>query len=260
MHISFLCTLLRTRPYSTSLAVTTLATAFSILFLDRVVLACAMGLSQVTRSTFNEIAKLSTPEVWIPVFVLGAVSLVILDRAGVGGRNPERRIKRWADAFIFGAASLIVAGIALNILKFVFGRLRPKAYLADGSYGFDPFSFDYSMNALPSGHTQAAITMAFVMLFILPRYDVVYIAFGLLIGACRIIHGNHWLGDVIAGLWLGAVIPIALALWMSRNGRPVCLGSTQGSILFCVGRCLFTTPKSALIPDARDTVVKTLRK
>ena len=260
MNAAMILSLSRRRPYVFSVIVTVIAVALSILFLDRAVLINVLELQSTTRSTFNEIARLSAPEIWIPIFVVGAVLFLALDRSGIGARSGNRPFKRWGDAFLFGAASTILAGAALNVLKFIFGRLRPKAYLADGSYGFDPFSFDYSMNALPSGHTQAAVTFAIVMLFILPRYDWVYISFGLLIGACRIIHTNHWLADVIAGVWLGAVIPIALALWMTRNGRPVLLGRSSDSAVFRIGRYLFKQPAPLITADARETVVTRLQR
>lgn len=245
---------LRARPYWASFAVTAAMCVLCIVFVDRAVAEWTLTIKTDVRSAFNDIARLSAPEVWIPLFVVGTGVAYALDRMNVEGA------RRWFHAFAFAAASTILAGIALNVAKFVFGRLRPKAYLADGSYGFDPFSFDYSMNALPSGHTQAAMTFAVVLIFVFPRYDWGFLAFGVLIAVCRVVHTNHWVADVVAGAWLGAMVPIAIAVWMARKGWPVRLGRAEDGLVLRAGRWLLTPPPPPPQRDARDITADRLSR
>jgi membrane-associated phospholipid phosphatase len=252
MRTADLLAAVRRRPYAATFAVTAVLCLVSILIVDRAVTDWAMTLQASTRSAFSEIARLSAPEVWIPLSVAGAVICYALDRLGVSG------MKRAFHAFAFVAAATIVAGGLLNVAKFVFGRLRPKAYLADGSYGFDPFSFDYAMNALPSGHTQAAVTFAVALILIAPRYDLAFAAFGVLIAAARVIHTNHWVADVIAGAWLGAVVPVAIAVWMAQNGRSVRLLDGDGPLVRWARRALTEPPIDRR--DAREIAADRLSR
>lgn len=199
-------------------------TAVSIAFLDRPVLAWAQTVDPEIRAAFNRAARLSAPEIWTPVFILGAG---IFHRARGQGAAAARRF----HACVFGAVSCLCAGAALHAAKAFFGRPRPKAFLEEGAYGFDFFSPLHSaFNALPSGHTQAAFTFAVVLAFLWPRYDWLWISFGALIAFCRVVHMNHWLADVIAGAWLGAAVPAALAAWMAARNMPVRLGAEGGAV------------------------------
>ncbi|MHC8508194.1 MAG: phosphatase PAP2 family protein [Rhodospirillales bacterium] len=217
---------LSTRPYLASFLAAAALTLLSIAFFDRPVLAWAQSLTPETRAVFRQAARLSAPEIWMPMFILGAGIFYWLRRQGRAGAG------RWFHACAFAAVSCFAAGAALHAAKWIFGRPRPKVYIGEGAYGFDFFTpLDSAMNALPSGHTQAAFTFAVVLAFLWPRYDWLWLCFGVLIAACRVMNMDHWLADVIAGAWLGAVAPVALAAWMAGRGTPVRLGGEGGAVM-----------------------------
>lgn len=214
-------------PYLMSFLAAAMLTLLSIARFDLPVLAWALSLNPEVRAAFKQIARLSAPEIWTPVFMLSAGVFYALRRKG--NADAARRF----HACAFGAASCLIAGGALHAAKWVFGRPRPKVYVENGAYGFDFFTpMNAAMNALPSGHTQAAFTFAVVLAFLWPRYDCLWLAFAALIAVCRVIGLDHWPGDVIAGAWLGCAVPAAAAAWMARRDMPVRLGAEGGAIMY----------------------------
>jgi membrane-associated phospholipid phosphatase len=123
------------------------------------------------------------------------------------------------------AAVLLIAALALvsfaigetakSILKFVFGRTWPEAWLftrsgahnpsfiADGVYGFFPFHGGSAYASFPSGHMTAACSVMSVAWLLLPRWRGLWATIILSCGAGLIAMDYHFLSDVIAGFFLG---------------------------------------------------------
>jgi len=114
----------------------------------------------------------------------------------------------------------VAAGVK-DQLKLVFGRTWPEtwvrdnpSFIRDGVYGFNPFHGGPGFAAFPSGHTTAICAVISVLWICYPRYRVLYgicmaaVALGL-VGA-----DFHFLGDVIAGAFLGVSIGwLTVVLW-----------------------------------------------
>ena len=104
--------------------------------------------------------------------------------------------------FLF--ATIALSGILADIIKPFAGRARPKLWLDNQIYGFDPFNTrGYLWNGMPSGHTTTAFALAFSLSVLYPRLRVLWFAFALLLGASRVMVGAHYLSDVCAGAILG---------------------------------------------------------
>ena len=104
--------------------------------------------------------------------------------------------------FLF--ATIALSGILADIVKPFAGRARPKLWLDNQIYGFDPFNtHGFLWNGMPSGHTTTAFALAFSLSVFYPRLRLLWFAFAVVLGASRIMVDAHYLSDVCAGAMLG---------------------------------------------------------
>ncbi len=112
---------------------------------------------------------------------------------------------------------ILLTGLAVQALKYGFGRPRP-AHLGDLSpMTFAPFSFRYGWNAFPSGHATTMGALAVLAVRIWPGARVYVWGLAGLVAVSRVLVGAHYVSDVVAGLALGAV----LAGWMLDRWKVV---------------------------------------
>lgn len=104
---------------------------------------------------------------------------------------------------IFVAAQMFLAYLisrwflTANIAMIV-KRVRPFETL-----GFTPPFFPVTNGAMPSGHTSALFSIAFVMFTVNPRWGAVYLVLSLLVGLGRVFVGVHWPSDILVGMLVG---------------------------------------------------------
>ncbi len=131
-------------------------------------------------------------------------------------------------AFFFSAVA--ASGILINVLKVLFGRVRPKLLFRDELYGFDWFRLGADFHSFPSGHAQT-ITALMVALFILvPRFGWAYLAVGAAIAMSRAVVNAHYLGDIVAGAYAAALMTMWVHSVFARGGIDLRLslaGETQ---------------------------------
>jgi membrane-associated phospholipid phosphatase len=196
--------------WSIGLVVTVFAVVVSYVWLDRPIALFAHD--QLVR--YDLFAKLTyIPEIITP--------LVLLAFAAVGLRALNGRpLSKLPTVAVLAAASLAVAAVAKDQLKFVFGRTWPEtwrnnpSFIHDGVYGFNPFHGGPAFASFPSGHTTAICAVMSVLWICYPRFRLLYavaiaaVAGGLL-GA-----DFHFLGDMIAGGFLGVSTGwLTVVLW-----------------------------------------------
>ena len=109
--------------------------------------------------------------------------------------------------FVF---SLVLAGILCNILKYVFGVSRPKYFFLEGYERLNFFNLEHKVSSFPSGHTQAAFTLAVLLIIYFRRYYLAIIIVAILMGVSRIFMSMHFPSDIVAGAYLGSLVPIIL--------------------------------------------------
>ncbi len=116
--------------------------------------------------------------------------------------------------FVF---SLALAGILCNILKYIFGVSRPKYFFLEGYERMNFFNLEHKVSSFPSGHTQAAFTLAILVMIYSRKYYFLIIAIAVLMGLSRIFMSMHFPSDIIAGAYLGSLVPIILYKYSFRR-------------------------------------------
>ncbi|MCT9820888.1 phosphatase PAP2 family protein [Microbacterium sp. W1N] len=110
-------------------------------------------------------------------------------------------VRRPWGALYFLTASAVSAG-TVQVLKSIFGRVRPEEMLVISDHG-----------SFPSGHTANAATIAVVAVVLFPRLWVALLGLGWLslMGFSRTQVHAHWLTDTLGGAIIGAAMALIVA-------------------------------------------------
>ena len=199
------------RKWSIGFLLTALAVAVSYVWFDRPIALLAHD----RLAHYDLFAKLTyLPEIVTPLVLLAFAAIGL--HALIG-----RPLPKLLTVVVLAAASVAVAEAVKDQLKFVFGRTWPEtwvrgnpSFIRDNVYGFNPFHGGPGFAAFPSGHTAAICAVMSVLWICYRRFRVLYAA---AIGAVAVgLVGAdfHFLGDVIAGGFLGISIGwITVTLW-----------------------------------------------
>ncbi|MGE4221507.1 MAG: phosphatase PAP2 family protein [Alphaproteobacteria bacterium] len=161
-----------------------------------------------------------------------------------------------ATGFLF--ASVAAAGIAVNILKVIVGRARPKFYDTFGATEFAPFTFGSDYASFPSGHANTSFAIAVALSFFLPRLRPLLLAIATAVALSRIGVGMHYLSDVAAGALLATVVVYELRRQCAQ--RRIVFARDRDGIIRLRGPRLRTRtsrrrqPASAKKPAPREPV------
>lgn len=196
--------------------VTALAIVACYLWIDRPI-ALAMHRAVVSHDYrwWTMLTRIPNPLVPLAaiIFVVLAVQLL------------RRRTLEGMQAVIFVAAvATIVTEVCKEQLKFAFGRSWPESwtgfnpsFIRDGIYGFHPLHGGHGYNAFPSGHTATACAVLAVLWFTYPKAWPLWLTGGLSVAGGLVVLNYHFLGDVIAGAFLGASIGLLVsAIWNAQ--------------------------------------------
>ena len=127
---------------------------------------------------------------WVGIILVplaGAVALIVMK-------------KPWSAAF-FLTAEFASAG-AVQVLKHLFGRVRPEDIIVISDYG-----------SFPSGHVANATTIATAAVLLFPRLWVAIVGavWVFLMALSRTYLHAHWLSDTIGGMLIGAGAALVVA-------------------------------------------------
>jgi membrane-associated phospholipid phosphatase len=109
--------------------------------------------------------------------------------------------------------SVLFSGIFVNLLKPIFGRIRPYFSFSSGENGFQFFQFGSSFASFPSGHSATALAIATVFALSFPKWRIYFFGAGLLFAFSRVVTSNHYLSDV----FVGGTIGILTAIYFNRR-------------------------------------------
>ena len=120
----------------------------------------------------------------------------------------------FADGRLRVAALHALAGLSLShaivqLVKRNVERPRPSSRVQHRTLVAEPPCFSF-----PSGHSTAAMSVAFMYAIAFPDYSVALMALAIAVGFSRVRLGVHYPGDVLAGQLIAlASDALLLALW-----------------------------------------------
>lgn len=122
---------------------------------------------------------------------------------------------RWQQALFVACLSVLVADQFRFCLGDIIGRYWPETWRQDnpsligtGTYGFHPFQRGDDIGSCPSGHAARIASFGVVWMLALPRSSVVVIVIALPMLLSLVAMNYHFVGDVVAGSALGAIIAV----------------------------------------------------
>ena len=197
--------------WSVWLALTSLAVVASYAWLDRPIATLVHDHLQ----RFDLFAKLTyIPEVLSPLVI---IAFAVIGLRALSGRP----LSKPPTVTALAAASLAVTAAVKDQLKLAFGRTWPEtwvhdnpSFIRDGVFGFNPFHGGPGYFGFPSGHTAAICAVMSVLWICYPRFRALY-AICIAAVAIGLVGANfHFLGDVIAGGFLGVSFGwLTVAVW-----------------------------------------------
>jgi len=104
-------------------------------------------------------------------------------------------------------AVLVVSHLIVQLVKRTVGRPRPSRGVDCRTLIDEPDRFSF-----PSGHSAAAMSVAFVYAMAFPHYASVLIPAAVLVGASRVCLGVHYPGDVLIGQLIALLTALPIVL------------------------------------------------
>lgn len=155
------------------------------------------GLQEATHGP--EIAELLTP----------AILFILMFRRAQGP------LRRWELTLLVACVSLIVAEQFRMSLEILFGRYWPATWtndnpslIKDGAYGFHPFHSGPWYSSFPSGHTARTLGAMSVFWIAYPKWRWLWAVPPILIPVCLVGMNYHFVGDTVAGGFVGALVGV----------------------------------------------------
>jgi membrane-associated phospholipid phosphatase len=186
----------------------------SILFLDRPIASWSHDhLHGIVE--FHWLTWIVDPLVPAAIAILAAAGL-----AALFGWRPGR----WSRLAIACCIAALVAVTIKESLKYGFGRTWPEtwtngnpSWIGNGTYGFWPFHGGQGWASFPSGHMTLISAPIAVLWLELKRLRIVWAGLVALVAIGLFGSDYHFLGDMIAGTYLGAACGVSVAALMIRR-------------------------------------------
>jgi membrane-associated phospholipid phosphatase len=129
-----------------------------------------------------------------------------------------RRMRAFSAIPAFLFLSIAASGIVVDVLKFLFGRTRPKLLFG---YGVDEFGWiglrpDHW--SFPSGHSATIVALMTALWFLWPQHVLFYILVAAIVSLSRVAVGAHYLSDVLGGALIAVLTTWGTALAFARSG------------------------------------------
>jgi membrane-associated phospholipid phosphatase len=87
-----------------------------------------------------------------------------------------------------------------------------------GAFEFQHIFNDWTHQSFPSGHSTTAMATAVVIGLLMPRFFKVFFIIALMTGVSRVVVGDHYPTDVLAGLVIGGFGTFAVRNFFARRG------------------------------------------
>jgi membrane-associated phospholipid phosphatase len=124
----------------------------------------------------------------------------------------------WSNRGLFVFLSISLSGVLILIIKFIFGRYRPKMFFKEQLYGFEFFQLEGKITSLPSGHASTIVALMLSLYFISPKYRVIYFIIAFVIVISRVLVCHHYLTDVVVGSYVAVIATLCLKHVLDKRG------------------------------------------
>ena len=163
-----------------------------IAYVDRPVALDFHDASPKLVEAFRVITRLGVSTYYLVGTAVLAGALWLAGRLGEGRWAARLGVAAIVPLFVF--SSIAVSGLITDLLKFVFGRARPKLLFANETFGFDWWGTKADFWSFPSGHATTAVAIAAALYCRWPRFLPLYIAFAALVSVSRVVVAG---GDLV---------------------------------------------------------------
>ncbi len=111
------------------------------------------------------------------------------------------------------------ATLASFVFKRFFGRARPDPeFVQNHLYGFRLLHGAPHWHSFPSGTAMISVAIVSVLWILQPRWRAPGILIAALLSVAVVLTNYHWVGDVVAGTFLGVFIGW-MTVWVARPGE-----------------------------------------
>ena len=216
-------------------------------------LFCLYQLSQLDFQTVLLLRSLHDPVAARLAYVgnrLGDGLTLVLLCLGLWGIGYLRKNRTWQRAGIDGVLAHALAGVAVQILKHLIGRPRPR-WTHQEAFEYGP-SWQGGLDAFPSGHAAASFAVAAVLARSFPEWRGLWYGGALFVGMARVVGGSHFPTDVLGGAVLGFLIGYVWARALKEWWWNVVQALPQ-TLPWLIGGCalswsIFRQPASTGVP------------
>ncbi len=195
-------------PLQTRFLVVGLLAIVAVAPFDWLVASSASHVSEGAKRYWYLVTDVGTSGYMLVVSALTWLGALWAKRQGWAGVPPQRLTTTISGSLYF-FSSIAVSGLIAQVIKHVVGRARPRRMNQWGPFHVEPFSAHGVLASFPSGHTTTAFAAAMALSHLLPRMQGWWIAAAACIGLSRILVGDHYASDVVAGALLGTFIEVA---------------------------------------------------
>jgi membrane-associated phospholipid phosphatase len=202
----------------TLLAAGLVLVAFSVAFVDR-------GASSWSHAHLRGIVFFqSLTHIVDPIQPAAVIGLIAAGVAFCAGWRPGEK----GMTLIAACLAVLVSFEIKDGLKFAFGRTWPEtwvdhnpSWIGSGAYGFHPFHGREGWASFPSGHMTQVTTLAAVLWRRVRPLRWAWAGIALLVAIGLFGADYHFIGDMIAGTFLGAACGsgVVAILFRSQAGR-----------------------------------------
>lgn len=166
----------------------------------------ALSFRQIQHTNLYQLAQVITKFGYGLYYIMGLTGLLLIS-------NFILKKKQLVTQVFFLLLAVALSGLLCDFLKIIFGRARPIQLLQNDLFGFHFLQTTANMWSFPSGHATTITALMLTLCVFFPRayYQLIFVAFTLLICFTRLVVGAHYLSDILASMVLGAAT--VLFLW-----------------------------------------------
>jgi membrane-associated phospholipid phosphatase len=188
------------RNWLLAFAATAIMVALCILYVDRPV-----------AGFFDAVLRHTASWVWIqralaPLDLVVVLAVLFLLGCGIW-TGSGRAFASWIRTPQLCSWAAMWATAASVVFKHIFGRAWPDpAYIRNHVYGFHLLHGGPHWQSFPSGTAAISAAIVSVLWILMPRSRTIGALAAALLCVAVVITNDHWVGDVMAGAFLGSLI------------------------------------------------------